>query len=550
MSGTQADSSGRRVHRSGGWMAAGTVLLVLLFFVAAGDPPPAINEAHYLVLAKNFWQPDWCSRDLFVTSDKPHVLFHATFGGLTQLFSLATAAWVGRLIAWTMLAVALQALTRAVCDRRFVSLAVAVIWIAGVEWFNLAGEWIIGGIEAKVPAYAFVVAAMAQMAVGKWPRVWPLLGIASAFHVLVGGWTVVAAMFAYAIAGRRQSPLAKQVLPLVLGGAISLLGLWPALQMSAAANPVDSIAAAKYYTYSRIAHHLMPASFPTHWYVRHGLIVAVTFAAAWPLRQDQRFAALFWLAVGSCGIALGGLLLGLLPRFAPDLGAQLLRFYWFRATDSITPLTLGLAVAVYLRSVGWEETGADAAENRVVDVARTSALRLGISSLVVGTAVVLLGISSWNHFRYGIPVAARFNTVTYRSQESIEAQQQAYRDWLAVCRWVDASLPADEILITPRHQQTFKWYAQRAEVVNWKDVPQDADSLVQWYRRFYEIYPRRLGTVRVTIRYPELRRFREQYGPRFMIVDRRVVGPNLPLVLVYPQGEAEANATYAVYRLP
>ena len=555
MSGLQAESNVADGGRWGGWIAGlETVLLVLLFFVAAGDPPPAINEAHYLVLAKNFWQPDWCAGDLFVTSDKPHVLFHATFGALTQVCSLATAAWVGRLIAWTMLAVALQSLTRSVCDRRFASLAVAVIWIAGVEWFNLAGEWVIGGIEAKVPAYAFVVAAMTQMATGKWTRVWPLLGIASAFHVLVGGWTVVAAMFAYAIAGRHRSPLAKQIMPLLLGGAIAMLGLWPALRMSAATDPVDAIAAAKYYTYSRIAHHLMPSSFPAQWYVRHGVIVVVTFAAAWPLRRDRRFAPLFWLAVGSCAIALGGLILGMLPRFAPDLGAQLLRFYWFRATDSITPLTLGLAIAVCLRSESWlrepAREPAAAAEDHADDGQEPSGLRRASSLLIIGTAVALLGISTWRNLRYGIPVSTRFDTVTYRSQESIAAQQQAYRDWVAVCRWVDQSLPADEILITPRHQYTFKWYAQRAEVVNWKDVPQDADSLVQWYRRFFEIYPRRLGTVRVTIRYPELRRFREQYGARFMIVDRRVVGPNLPLVLVYPQREAETNATYAVYRLP
>ncbi len=531
-------------------MVLETVLLVLLFFVAAGDPPPAINEAHYLVLAKNFWQPEWCAGDLFVNSNKPHVLFHATFGALTQVFSLATAAWLGRLIAWTMLAFALQSLTRAVCGRAFVSLAVAVVWISGVEWFNLAGEWVIGGIEAKVPAYAFVVAAMTQMALGKWPRVWPLLGVASAFHVLAGGWTVVAAMFAYAISGRQQSPLSKQLLPLVIGGAIAMLGLWPALRMSEASNPVDAIAAAKYYTYSRIAHHLMPASFPTHWFVRHGVLVAVTLAAAWPLRQDKRFTALFWLAVGSCGIAVAGLVLGLLPRFAPDLGAQLLRFYWFRATDSITPLTLGLAVAVGWRCAGWGSEFAGGIETEAATGKEPAALRRILGILAVGTAVVLLGISSWKNLSYGIPVATRFDTVTYRSTESMAAQQQAYRDWVAVCRWVDDSLPEDEILITPRHQYTFKWYAQRAEVVNWKDVPQDAESLVQWYRRFFEIYPRRLGTVRVTIRYPELRRFREQYGARFMIVDRRVVGPTLPLVLVYPQGEAETNATYAVYRLP
>jgi hypothetical protein len=34
-----------------------------------------------------------------------------------------------------------------------------------------------------------------------------------------------------------------------------------------------------------------------------------------------------------------------------------------------------------------------------------------------------------------------------------------------------------------------------------------------------------------------------------MIVDRRIVGDDLPLVRVYPL-EPETNATYAVYELP
>ena len=43
--------------------------------------------------------------------------------------------------------------------------------------------------------------------------------------------------------------------------------------------------------------------------------------------------------------------------------------------------------------------------------------------------------------------------------------------------------PDDSLFLTPTKQQTFKWYAQRAEVVNWKDVPQDAAGILQWYER-------------------------------------------------------------------
>ena len=44
---------------------------------------------------------------------------------------------------------------------------------------------------------------------GQWSRVWLLLGAASAFHVLVGGWAVVAALVAWCITGDQQNRLAQ-----------------------------------------------------------------------------------------------------------------------------------------------------------------------------------------------------------------------------------------------------------------------------------------------------------------------------------------------------
>ncbi|MCG8652893.1 MAG: hypothetical protein MI861_23840, partial [Pirellulales bacterium] len=107
-----------------------------------------VNEAHYLVKAKNFWQPEWCEQDLFVASGKAHTTFYALFGWPTRWFSLATTAWLGRLVGWLLLAVGLQRLCWVLCRQRYASLLVATIWIAGMEYGNLAGEWVVGGIEA------------------------------------------------------------------------------------------------------------------------------------------------------------------------------------------------------------------------------------------------------------------------------------------------------------------------------------------------------------------------------------------------------------------
>ena len=84
-------------------------------------------------------------------------------------------------------------------------------------------------------------------------------------------------------------------------------------------------------------------------------------------------------------------------------------------------------------------------------------------------------------------------------------------------------------------------------------MPQNPSALIQWYERFREVYPDQIGNRRtanrVSIRYPTLLGFREKYGVRYMIVDRRITGDNLPLLRIYPN-EPEQNETYAVYELP
>ena len=151
-----------------------TVLLVGIFFAYAGEAPPDVNEAHYLIKAKNYWQPEWCQHDLLAASAKAHTTFYLTFGWLTMFLSLATTAWIGRLVGWTMLAVGLQRLSWTVLPRPYFSVVVAVVWIAGIEYCDLAGEWVVGGIEAKVPAYGLVLLGLSQLAQRRWDRVWSI----------------------------------------------------------------------------------------------------------------------------------------------------------------------------------------------------------------------------------------------------------------------------------------------------------------------------------------------------------------------------------------
>lgn len=98
---------------------------------------------------------------------------------------------------------------------------------------------------------------------------------------------------------------------------------------------------------------------------------------------------------------------------------------------------------------------------------------------------------------------------------------QRYADWLAVCQWIRENTPPDSLWLTPKHQQTFKWYACRAEVVNWKDIPQDSPSIIEWYRRIQRCQPPRdrLGMPRGWTT-DELLELARKYRFQWVLIDR------------------------------
>ena len=65
-----------------------------------------------------------------------------------------------------------------------------------------------------------------------------------------------------------------------------------------------------------------------------------------------------------------------------------------------------------------------------------------------------------------------------------------FADWYAACHWVvdSGKIPVEAQFLLPRDAQTFKWYTGRRDVVTWKDVPQDAKSLRQWWDMIQDIY--------------------------------------------------------------
>jgi hypothetical protein len=496
------------------------LLIVAVFFTLAGYPPPHVNESHYLCRLKHYWNPSWCAGDLFLESTDTQLAFIWTLGWTTRWLPLPAAAWSGRLLAWTLLAWAWQRLSWRVAPARLASVLSAALFVTLNARAHVAGEWIVGGVEAKCFAYGFVLLALADLIEGRWNRLWLLLGAATAFHPLVGGWSAVVCVGIWWLDGRRAAPPTSMAPGLAGGILLGLVGVLPAISLTWGV-PDDLVAeASRIYVFERLPHHLALLELPREELMRrlggHAVLLVVLAALGTPLRYHAVRRALQF-AWGAALLATTGLIIELGLLGAPLLAARLLRYYWFRLSDFAAPMAVALAATV------------------LISAALTHRKAWGPWGLAAVMALTGWHLGSVSIERMGYPVPPA------------DARMADVPAWEDACRWIADNTPADAVFLTPRLNQSFKWRTGRPEVVNRKDLPQDTRSILEWNRRINEIYyyqdstgvkgpvdsPSQLNSDRVM-------ELAIQYGATYVLADRSQL-------LSLPR--AYWNEEYVVYRV-
>jgi hypothetical protein len=496
--------------------AAEVALVFLVFFIHGAWPAPEVNEPHYLGKAKHYWDAAWCSRDFFLNTADAHEAFYFTFGWLTQFLPLAGVAWCGRLVTWGLLAWAWRRLSVAVVDGWLYAVLSAALFVALNERFHMAGEWVVGGFEAKGLAWVFVLLGLERLLVDRWGWALVLFGAASAFHVIVGGWAVVATIVAWLAAAKRP-PLERLLLPAGLGFALALAGLVPAIVLTWGVDPETVRQANRIYVYERLPHHLLPQRMPLVFIVRHLLLVAALVPLVRLAPPSAAIARLRSFVAAGVGIAAAGMAISLLVWWDADLAAGLLRYYWFRMSDVLVPLGVSLLGAAVL--CRWQSQ-------------RHPWFAVGLSAALLA-AGAHLGEQVWTRQTYLWP----------RADWGV-ADLDDYRQ---VCRWAAEETPPDALFLVPRLSQSFRWHAGRAEVVTRKDLPQDAPGIVEWWRRLTHIY-RRDDTVPPWYDSPaelgaeRLAELGAQFGADYVLTSAQ---PRLTLKRVGPR-----TRSWAIYELP
>jgi hypothetical protein len=210
-----------------------------------------------------------------------------------------------------------------------------------------------------------------------------------------------------------------------------------------------------------------------------------------------------------------------------DTAGSLLRFYWFRTSDVFIPLGVALAGLRFVDQLGG---------------VRPIAHRLWLAGLIA-----VAGYDLWTQARH-LPLSlidSNAAVVVPRADKDL-----AYADWLQTCGWIKDHTDSEDQFLTPRMASTLRWYADRAQVVNWKDIPQDSAGIVEWWKRILDVYtlaqenpPKWLDSL-ARLSPARLNELAQKYHAQWAIVQ---LDPDVPRLDAKAEYE---NASYAVYRLP
>lgn len=567
--------SGSKRFGSSNWLrgfGADCIGVLAVFFLYAGELVPGVNEPHYWTKSAHFWDPSFGAGDLFLESGNAHWLFYATFGSLTQCCSLPLAVWIARFVLWGLLGLSWTWMIRSIFvseamegrstnkfstqERNEVPLVATLCgaaWLAGMHWGHWAGEWVVGGAEAKVAAYACIFGALGCFFRRQPWFAWPLLGLASAMHIVTGVWVIgYCVLISYALSetgpGRTQRWFSTNLRPLLVASLLGCIGVIPALAMDWGV-PSDTVGkAAVIQVYGRLGHHLAPSMFAEIRWQSFGILLAIGCLVHWfALRQPfhrwpfgvRWLVANAWLAFG---IAVVGALIDFgIGSFDRTLSSKILKYYWFRWNDVAWPLGVAVPVtAMAYGFLGWGSESREGLDRRIQSWIATAWL-VGIGGLLIASRYVE-NSKSW------IPFGDKARFLSKWDDE--ETQRQHYRDWIAVCTWIQQNTDREGVWLTPRNQQSFKWHSHRAELACTKDMPQNSAAVSEWAARLDDAYPLNAEKIQLPWTTERLWDLQKKYGLRYVLLDQRVPNQGPPLLPILYPPPGETNQTFSVFEFP
>ncbi|MEY2831096.1 MAG: hypothetical protein RLZZ574_354 [Cyanobacteriota bacterium] len=424
------------------------------------------NEVDVLPLAKQFADPDWIHNDWYLNSATNYrYLFQVIFGWLIVRLGFLPTSIIGRLICYTLVAWGIVLLGQKLgLSLSYLLLATIAVTYQGSLQGAIAGEWFVGGLEAKAVAYGLILLAIPLMLKRKYVLMTLLLGLATSFHVLVGGWAFLTTLGWFCLRPqRRLLKLGKQgwLLPIIY--LIASAGAIPgSLQQLLSSSPSGNISPSFIYVFLRLPHHLNPFAWhPLLWLRLIIYLVILTLCLVslkknvdvkgWQTEDQARFElAEFTL------ISLIPFVAGVAIAFFDHQGTWL-QYYPFRFGDMMLPLATSLLLACNLE--------------------KFSPQKLKLRLLLVACLSCILFVQSAFFTQQAIAVP------TFPSK-----QQDVDPQWKLMSDWIRDYTAEDAIIIShPWKLANFTWMTERATIAKLKLFPQTKEAIIEYYERLNDL---------------------------------------------------------------
>ncbi len=432
------------------------------------------NEVDVLPLAKQFADPDWIPNDWYLNLETNYrYLFQVIFGWLIVHLGFLPTSLIGRLICYTLVAWGIVLLGQKLgLSLSYLLLATIAVTYQGYLQGAIAGEWFVGGLEAKAVAYGLILLAIPLMLQRNYVLMTLLLGLATSFHVLVGGWALITTLGWFCLRPRKRLlKLGKQGWLLLIIYLIASAGAIPgSLQQLLSSPPSGEISPAFIYVFLRLPHHLNPFAWhPLLWLRLIIYLVILTLCLVslkknadvkgWQTEDQARFElAEFTL------ISLIPFVAGVAIAFVDHQGTWL-QYYPFRFGDMMLPLTTSLLFACYL------ETKFSLQKSKL----RLWLLACLSCMLFVQVAFFTQQATTSLSFANAVP--------TFPSE-----QQDVDSQWKLMSDWIRDHTAQDAIIIShPWKLANFTWMTERATIVKLKLFPQTKDGIMEYYERLNDL---------------------------------------------------------------
>ena len=430
-----------------------------------------VNEVDVLPLARQYADPTWIPHDWYLNQPPGYrLLFQFIVGKLATACGFLAASIIGRLVCYCLLASGLILIGRRLGLNLVFLLLAVLLFIINPYQGAVAQEWIVGPLETKAIAYGFVLLGIYWMLGGRYVLTALMFGVATSFHVLVGGWTFLSALGWLALnqvfnrthesGVRGIGHFAAIILTYLIASAFALPTVFHHLRISSSTGLIN---ASYIYVFLRLPHHLNPLSWRIEWLpgLLYLLILAISVAIIRNQTDSKPSAAFYDARLGLARftlVALVPFVLGAL--IAPfDTQGTLLQYYPFRLGDVMLTLSTCLLFICALKQL-------------LTPKAERVAIALSL--------ILLSGLSSIQ--------AIEFQEQLTKIRQFPSQTQNSSLAWEDMCFWIRQNTPKEARVISPPVEfVNFSWLSERATIAKYKLLPQSKAGLLAWYERLDDL---------------------------------------------------------------